>query len=829
MSPDNSTENSGTVNASSGSQNKSKTDTPNRIPSKENADFKGEFDVIREDEDTTIKINYEDSYTIPSIEESSLCMSRVIEILSQVKNATKIVFIQRRDYEYDYNQTRILQEIADLYTKLTKEKTISNLGHVKASDANFSKFFNQRYSELQKVVFDMMKKDPIGTYVELYRIRRREKIQFDSTLNKFTKEAIKRYMDILTHIIEELEKTRLIIISKPYLQGHKIGDRDIYRHIFYPNVKPDFMHTKLMASLPREGIELDSYTVRGDVEISIFEIPGSVQYLYHVTPPEFRLEEEEYELLDTARTILSEHKPEKNDFINPKRMREVFTNVGVDLLNELADHRNLDLTQEKILELAEILVRYTIGYGLVEVLLQDEQIQDISVNSPLGHIPIFIVHAEFGDCITNIMPTRNEAESWATKLRLSSGRPLDEANQILDTELELPGASIRVSAITEPLDPSGLAFSFRRHRDRPWTLPLFMKQGMITDLAAGLISFLVDGTRSMLICGTRSSGKSSFLSAVMIEIMRRYRIITIEDTLELPTNSMRKLGFNIQPLKVASALAKGSNEMPAEDGIRSTLRLGDSALIVGEVRSGEAKALYEAMRVGAAANVVAGTIHGDSPYGIYDRVVNDIGVPKTSFKATDICIIANPIKSADGIHKKRRITQITEVRKDWDDDPQTEKAFIDLMKYNAVTDKIEPTEDLLNGNSDILKMIAGNISDFVGNWDAVWDNIELRAKCKKMQLEKSIEIGDDEMIEAEFTIKCNDMFHKKAEEVKKELGVMDSKEIYLRWENWLEKEIRIRKKILEAETKEERLKRQEEEEANPDKIQEQIYGGGDLE
>ena len=105
-------------------------------------------------------------------------------------------------------------------------------------------------------------------------------------------------------------------------------------------------------------------------------------------------------------------------------------------------------------------------------------------------------------------------------------------------------------------------------------------------------------------------------------------MITVEDTMELPTTSMRRLGFNVQPMKVASALAKGSSEMSAEDGIRSTLRLGDSALIVGEVRSKEATALYEAMRVGAAANVVAGTIHADSPFGLFDRVVNDIGIHK---------------------------------------------------------------------------------------------------------------------------------------------------------------------------------------------------------
>jgi flagellar protein FlaI len=776
-----------------------------------------DYEVLRDGEDTIIKINYEKNILSPSIEDSTLCMSQTIEKLTEVENATKIVFSQKRDYEYDYSQTKILQEIAELYIKFTKQKDLFNLNNLGATAGSYTKFYNERYTEMRNLAFNMLKRDPIGTYVELIRIFRREKIRHENTNDPNLKQGIEKYIELLKSIIEELEKTKLITITKPYLSGYKIGDREIYRRIFNPIIKPDFMFTKLMSNYPKNGIELDNYSV-GETEVTIFELQDSVQYIYHIMPPEFRLEEDEYELLDTARNILAEHKPEKSEFVNPQRMREVFKHVGKDLIKELGEHKGMRLDDDKIEELASILIRYTVGFGLVEILLNDEEIQDVSVNSPLGHVPIFVVHGKYGDCTTNIIPSKAEAESWATKLRMISGRPLDEANQILDTELELPGASIRISVITEPLAPHGLGFSFRRHRDRPWTLPLFIKANMLSPLAAGLISFLVDGTRSFLICGTRGSGKSSFLTSVLVEIMRRYRIITIEDTLELPTNSMRRLGFNIQPMKVASSLVKSGNEMDAADGIRSTLRLGDSSLIVGEVRSTEAKALYEAMRVGAAANVVAGTIHGDSPYGIYDRVVNDIGVPKTSFKATDICIIANPVRSADGIHRYRRITQITEVRKDWENDPMAEKAFVDLMKYNAESDKVEPTDALLNGDSEILKMIAANIPDFIGNWDAVWENVELRGRLKEKLVKKAIDSKDDELLEAEFVIKANDMFHKFSQKVKDKRGKMDHKEIEFMWDDWLSHE--MKKRALNKDEK-------KEEDVNEDET-EKIYSGGGI-
>jgi len=396
------------------------------------------------------------------------------------------------------------------------------------------------------------------------------------------------------------------------------------------------------------------------------------------------------------------------------------------------------------------LIRYTIGFGLIEILLEDEKVQDITINSPMGKTPIFIVHQDYGDCTTNIIPTENEAESWASKLRMISGRPLDEANPILDTELATPKARARVAVVAPPLNPFGLAYAMRRHRDRPWTFPLYIKHKMISPLAAGLLSFLIDGSRTFLVAGTRSAGKTSLLGSMLVDLMRRYRVITIEDTLELPTNALREMGYNIQSMKVAAALTKGTSEVPADEGIRTTLRMGDSALIIGEIRSKEALALYEAMRIGAMANVVAGTIHADSPYGTFDRVVNDLQVPKTSFKATDIIVVANPIRSPDGLHRWRRVTQITEVRKFWKEDPHSEGGFVDLMKYNPKKDQLEVSDDLKNGDSDVLKAIAGNVKEWAGNWDAIWDNIVLRAKTKEEIVNVSDKYKLPELLEAPF-------------------------------------------------------------------------------
>jgi len=464
-------------------------------------------------------------------------------------------------------------------------------------------------------------------------------------------------------------------------------------------------------------------------------------------------------------------------------------NIAKDLISELSKSQNIPLTHKDLVALAKILVRHTIGYGLIEVLLADDKLQDIVLNAPITQNPIFVRHQEYDECVTNIIPSFEDSNSWAAKLRLQSGRPLDEANPVLDTDIALESSRARVAATTQPLSPKGLAYAFRRHRDNPWTLPLFINNKMINSFTAGLLSFFIDGSRTLLVAGTRSSGKTSLLGSLMLEIMPKYRVIVVEDTLELPVEALRKIGYDILSMKVRSALTSGTTEIEAAEGIRTSLRLGDSALIIGEVRSDETKALYEAMRVGALANVVAGTIHGDSPYGVFDRVVNDLNVPPTSFKATDLIIITSPIKTPDGLHVMKRVSQITEVRKHWSQDPLIEKGFVDLVRYNVEKDELEPTQELINGDSEIIKSIAGNVKGWAGDWEAVYDNILLRGKVKQEIVNAAKKLARPELMEAPFNSLANGAFHRISDEVRQARGKPNSDEVFAKFQDWMYKTV----------------------------------------
>ncbi len=750
------------------------------------------YETQREGGEDILYINCIGAQYVPSIIDSPEIMEKTFDILMENPNVSRVVFVQQKNYSYGFEETSLLIEIAQLYVYLFKQEKV--LSKEKLSP-NYDDFFNQRYNQIFSFLF-LLKRDPLAAYFDLKRIIIESKMNLDNLGGGYKLDQ-NNYILFLEKIFSLLENTKLIKSLLPYSNDYRKRDREIYHKIFKPNIIPNFTFTRLVSEIPNDAEIVDQYKIsnEGDDEsvVTILKKKNESKYIYHLVPPENSLNEEQSMLLNLARGVLMEHQPKAEEFTEAERTRRVFFNISKDLLQDLAKSKGISIDYAGLNKLATIIVRHTIGFGLVEVLLQDKRLQDIVLNAPIPSTNIFLRHQDYDECYTNILPSQEDADSWAAKFRMISGRPLDEANPVLDTQLEIGNISSRISIIQQPLSPKGLSYAIRRHREEPWTLPLFVKNGMMNSFAAGLLSFLVDGSRTMLVAGTRSSGKTSLLGSLMLEISPKYRMIVIEDSLELPLNSLRNLNYDTVRMKVKSALSSTSNEVSADDGIRTSLRLGDSSLIVGEVRSTEAKALYEAMRVGALANVVAGTIHGASPYGVFDRVVNDLEVPATSFKATDIIMVANPIKSPDGLHSWKRLLQVSEVRKHWKKDPSQENGFVDLLRYNVEKDQLEPSDDLINGNSEVIKEIASSVKGWAGNWDAVYDNIQLRAKIKEELVNAAERTGDERLLEAEFTVLSNEVFHKISEKVRKEEGLPKSEKVFPEWKEWLNKEIKKRK------------------------------------
>lgn len=747
------------------------------------------YEVQREGGEDVLYINFLGAPFVPSVSEYPEVMERVVDYLIKNPNVSRFVLVQQKNYNYDFVETSYLLEVAQMYVYFVRQEKILSQDKLVM---NCPQYFAKRYNDLFSFLF-LLKRDPIAAFSEIRKILYESKVHLKS-IDPSCRSDQQSYIHFIEKIYSYILNSKIVREAEKYMETYHFGNREIYYHLFKPETIPNFTFTRLVSDLPEDAEIIDQYKISVDSYdesiVTILKKEGEEKYIYHLVPPENSLKEDFNILLNLARRVLIEHQPKAEEFTDTDRTRQVFFNIAKDLLTDLSQAQGIKVSFGDLNKLATILVRHTIGFGVIEVMLQDKKLQDISLNAPIPQTPVFVRHQEYDECVTNILPSQEDVDSWAAKFRMISGRPLDEANPILDTQLEIGKIRARIAVIQQPLSPDGLAYSIRRHRDEPWTLPLFIKYKMINPLAAGLLSFLIDGARTMLVAGTRSSGKTSLLGSLMLEISPKSRIIVIEDSLELPFDSLRKLNYNLVRMKVRSSLLKSGTEVSADDGIRTSLRLGDSCLIIGEVRSVEAKALYEAMRVGALANVVAGTIHGASPYGVFDRVVNDLGVPSTSFKATDIIAVANPIKSPDGLHSWRRLIQIAEVRKHWKNDPLLEKGFVDLMKYNVEKDILEPSDDMINGDSEIIKSIASNVKGWSGNWDAVYDNILLRAKIKEEIYKVAEKLGNERILEAKFNVLANGAFHNISDEVIQEVGLPLSERVFPLWQKWLNHQVK---------------------------------------
>lgn len=526
--------------------------------------------------------------------------------------------------------------------------------------------------------------------------------------------------------ILELDDSELkTIIASPQLapeQEHHLKDRDFDRlrirtALFTKEydrsmnllaIEPFFVDVRI--TQPPIGADLiEQYPISTGAVVSIYEDPEQSAPIYHVSLPEMTLN-------------FSQLKHLKHEF-NTFQATGKTTN--------------------------EYIRRWYQEFGILEHLLFDENVLEININPPAYKTPIRIVHSTHEECTSNIYPSPEMLEYLSTHLKITTGRPLNRAQTQLDGEINIGELRARVAAIIEPFSVFGTGFSIRKHRPKPWTVPLLMNRKSVNGWFAGFMSFVITHGRSFLTAGPRGSGKTSLLGSLLVEILPKYRIITIEDTQELPIRYLKDIGYDLLPLKVRSALLEEGLEMPFDRGLRTSLRLGDSALIIGEIRSTEAVVLYEAMRVGAMSNVVAGTIHADTPYGVYDRVVNDLNVSPGSFKVTDLIIIQKLIKDSSGLSRIRRVVSVTEVKKRWSTD---EPEFTDLLVYDPHKDELVPTRELLNGGSETIKQIMTNTTGYA-NYQAAIKDISLRGWAKNYHVQSSG--GDDRLMEADIVSRAN--------------------------------------------------------------------------
>lgn len=549
------------------------------------------------------------------------------------------------------------------------------------------------------------------------------------------------------------------------------------------SVRPCFSSSWVAAVDLDDSNLIADYEVNGE-SVGLYHVPDTTESLYHVLPVEYLLPISHIKLLDLVLADLMEHQPRNVSLESLEQTRSYVKREAERLIPELSAKHNIILGSERREELentkklSEIVAKYTSGLGVLETLLGDDHIQDVYVDAPASssfvHVTLSgIADARLGNKLrTNIRLGEEAAESLLSKFCLESGRPFSESMPIL--EHNLPSFGTRVTVVGKPLSPKGVAIALRRHAARPWTLLKLIANGTISAEAAGLISFLIDGRSTILVAGSRGAGKSSLLGAMMLEFPLSQRIVTIEDTLELPTGTMQELGFKVQSLYVQSSLG-GKGQMTPDEALRVSLRLGESALIIGEVRGQEARTLYEAMRAGTAGSSVMGTFHADSAKAVFERVVHDMGINAKSFTATDVVIVSGLTRPGGTQKEMRRVLQISEVLKD------KVGSFNDLMRFDELEDRLVLGEGLENS--------SGRISKIAKSWGMslrdAYENMEARSEMRERIVRTALSNDKLVLLEAPWVIRSNNIFRQLVEAQHRE--ETDIRGVLQDWEKWFAK------------------------------------------
>ena len=312
-----------------------------------------------------------------------------------------------------------------------------------------------------------------------------------------------------------------------------------------------------------------------------------------------------------------------------------------------------DVPIEYINKLSRKILRDIAGYGEIDPLIQDDDLEEIMI---IGiNKPVFVYHRSYGMMKTNITFT-NEQDllDLIDTIARQINRRIDQESPILDGRLT---DGSRINATIPPISADGPSLTIRKFRKDPFTIIDLINSKTISVELAAFFWLCFDGlgvkSANAIISGGTSSGKTTTLNALSAFINPSERIITIEDTLELQIPHEHVIRMET---RVANVENKG--ELTMNDLVKNSLRQRPDRIIVGEVRAEEAITLFTALNTGHSG---FGTLHSNDARETITRLTNEpMSVPEIMIQAIDFIIMQNRIYTPSG-KSFRRISEVAEV------------------------------------------------------------------------------------------------------------------------------------------------------------------------
>ncbi len=484
-------------------------------------------------------------------------------------------------------------------------------------------------------------------------------------------------------------------IKKPIQASNtKQPTLNVYRNSFINKIKkslsstPKSKKSRLVFELRNLTIEnLDSYEIMHNYDVGACKVyiaksrEGKVHYLI-AEPPIDHIGKAIYtKLMHFLYISLSSEFKEKKD------AHDLIKAKIFEISRELGIHK---YTAKIIDSLLYYVVRDSFGYGIIDVPMNDQNLEDIveeNFTKPVG-----VVHKKFGEygiLDTNIQFHSTEAaNSFVQKLVQRTGKSLTAAVPYIDS-MTKDGHRIAATFGNEVSLP-GANFTIRKFSDEPYTITRLIEMGTMSLTLAAYLWILLDAKAFILVIGSTAAGKTTTIGAISSLINPQMKIITIEDTPEL------RLGHTHWQRLVtrkSTSMFEDRYEVTMDDLVRLSLRSRPDFIVVGEVRGREISSLIQAVSTGHGGLT---SFHATDASSTLVRMESPpMNVHLSGQMLISVILRQNRLVDSNG-KISRKITEVTEIIPE-----QNRIKLKTIMGWDAAKSEFYP--------SDLQEVIANSI------------------------------------------------------------------------------------------------------------------------
>lgn len=325
-----------------------------------------------------------------------------------------------------------------------------------------------------------------------------------------------------------------------------------------------------------------------------------------------------------------------------------------EMFDTLLVEEQIVLSRNEKRVLFEQIVAEILGFGPLEKYLSVDGVTEIMVNGPDQ------VYVERDGKIQHVKTTFEDSEHLMRiidRIVAPLGRRIDEGSPMVDARL--PDGS-RVNAVIPPISVNGPALTIRLFAKTPLTIDNLIEFGSITQEAVEFLKACIVAELNIVVSGGTGSGKTTLLNIISNFIPDGERIVTIENAAELQLRQEHVVTLESRPPNV-----EGRGEVSIRDLVVNSLRMRPDRIIVGEVRSGEALDMLQAMNTGHDGSLT--TLHANSPRDALARLetmvlMAGMELPHRAIReqmASALNVIVHTDRMRDG---SRKVVSISEVQ-----------------------------------------------------------------------------------------------------------------------------------------------------------------------